>query len=359
MKKFIFLIPILLFAREFVPNKVCKECHPTIYKEYQTSQHANSTIFKDPIHKAVWMKHPKRKKGAYTCAFCHTPAANNIEELIAPNSIGPDPKNPTQNEAVSCAYCHRIKAIKKGDKINHNIISKTPKRYFGARKEHIKSPFHEIDTTNKNFLKGNVCMGCHSHKKNKFGLNVCSTDENKEIENSNCVSCHMPKVKGSVSTYKDTKTHAFHGFAGAHSHQDFLKKYVDIEFMPHLKGFEIALNSKLPHAFLLHPARVAFMKVKVIRDKKAVFEDTQILTRVIGANGKPTPPWLAREVVKDTMLKANEKRVYKYDFNLEKGDKIIAVLGYRLVKPPLAKKLELKKEFATKPIIFKKEEFTY
>jgi DNA-directed RNA polymerase subunit RPC12/RpoP len=363
MNKFFMLAAAALVAMaahpKFASNQTCKECHPKIWEEYQTSMHANATIFKDPIHGAVWKKNPASKKGAYKCAKCHTPAADNLKELIAPNGIGPDPKNPTQNDAVACAYCHRIKAIKEDLKTNHNIIDPTPKKYFGARKDHIPSPFHKIDTSNPNFLNGNVCMGCHSHKRNKFGLNVCSTDTNREIENANCVSCHMPKVPGSVSTLKKRKTHAFHGFAGAHAHNDMLKKYVELEFLPHLEGFEVAVNSKIPHAFLLHPARMAFVKVKVLRDTKEVFEDTKPLVRVLGAGGKPTPPWLAREVVKDTMLKANEKRVFKYDTKLQKGDKVVVILGYRLVKPPLAKKLGIKEKFATEPIVFKKAVFTY
>ncbi|MDQ7062359.1 MAG: hypothetical protein Q9M43_15070 [Sulfurimonas sp.] len=40
----------------------CKKCHPTIYKEHQGAMHNNSTIFKDPIHKAVWDKHPANLK---------------------------------------------------------------------------------------------------------------------------------------------------------------------------------------------------------------------------------------------------------------------------------------------------------
>ncbi|NPA03724.1 MAG: hypothetical protein GXO61_02575 [Epsilonproteobacteria bacterium] len=357
-KGVISLILVGTLYASFAPNSDCKSCHPTIWEEFQTSQHANANIFKDPIHAAVWKKHPKSKKNAYTCAKCHTPAANNLEELMAPNGVGPDPKNPTQNDSVACAYCHRIKAIREGLVTNTNIISPTPKHYFGTRKDHIKSPYHEIDTSNPNFLKGNVCMGCHSHKRNRFGLNVCSTNENREIENSNCTRCHMPKVKGSVSTLRETKTHTFHGFPGAHVHNKMLRKYVDIEFLPYLKSFEIALNSKLPHDLLLHPARVAFLKVKVIRDGKEVFKKQETLVRVIGADGKPTPPWLAKEVVKDTMLKANEKRVFEYRFQLQPKDKVVAILGYKLVKPPLAKKLGLNEEpIATSPFILKKRVF--
>ncbi len=358
MKKLIlFALATFAFAK-FAPNSACKECHPIIYEEYQTSQHAKATIFKDPIHKAVWLKNPASKKGAYKCAKCHTPAADNLKELVAPNGIGPDPKNASQNDAVACAYCHRIEAIKEGNITNHNIISKTPKKYFGTLKDHIESPFHKIDTSNKNFLQGNVCMGCHSHKKNKFGLNVCSTNENKEIENNNCVACHMPKVPGSVSNLKERKMHTFHGFAGAHAHNQMLAKYVDISFIPHLQGFGIAIDSKAPHALLLHPARVAFVKVHVVRDGKVVWKKKDLLVRVLGKDGKPTPPWLAREIVKDTMLKANEKRVLNYPFTLQKGDKVVVVLGYMLVKPPLAKKLGIDPKY-NKPYILKKAEFLY
>ncbi len=359
MKKWILLLGATLAFAKFAPNSDCQKCHPKIFEEYQTSMHANATIFKDPIHKAVWLKNPLSKKGAYKCARCHTPAADNLKELIAPNGIGPDPTNPTQNDAVACAYCHRIQKIEPGLKANKNIISPEPKKYFGARIDHIKSPYHKIDTSNPNFLQGNVCMGCHSHKRNKFGLNVCSTDEKGEIENTRCTSCHMPKVKGSISTLRKTPTHAFHGFAGAHTHSQMLTKYVDIEFLPHLQGFEISINSHIPHAMLLHPARVAFLKVMVKRGDKHVFTKVEKLVRILGAKGKPTPPWLAREVVKDTMLKANEKRNFFYDFKLEPGDKVIAVLGYRLVKPPLAKKLGIDDPEATKPKIFKKEVFLY
>jgi len=364
MRIFIFSIIILvnIFANsKFESNQKCKDCHPLIYEEYQKSMHANATIFKDPIHKAVWDKHPAKKKESYKCAKCHTPAADNLKELMAPkNGILPDPNNNTQNDGISCAYCHRIKEIKIGLRNNTNIISNIPKKYFGTRKDHIKSPFHEIDTTNKEFLKGNVCMGCHSHNRNKFGLNVCSTNENQEIENSNCVSCHMPKVKGSVSNLRETKNHTFHGFAGTHFHNHMLKKYVDIEFLPKLKSFEIAVNSKAPHALLLHPLRVAFLNVEILRKDKKVFEKKEIFVRIIGANKKPTPPWLAKEVVKDTMIKGNEKRVLKYDFKLQKGDKIVATLGYKLVNPKMLKKLNLEKiDIAKKTFILKREVFKF
>ena len=346
---------ILAFATSFTPNNKCQECHPLIYQEFTQSMHAKATIFKDPIHAAVWKKHPLHKKGAYKCAKCHTPAADNFKELIAPNGIGPDPKNASQNDAVACAYCHRIEAIQEGNRTNSNVISPHPRIYFGARKEHIASPFHKIDTSKAAFLKGASCMGCHSHNRNKKGLYLCKMEYNAT---SDCASCHMPQVPGSVSTLKKRATHAYHGFAGAHVAPKMLAKYVDLSLAPTPNGLRLTLTSHIPHEFLSHPARVAFVMVKVLRDGKTVWQKRELLVRILGHAGKPTPPWLATQVLKDTMLKANEKRSFTYNVQLQKGDKVVALLGYRLVKPPLAKKLGIDPK-TNKPVILKKVTFIF
>lgn len=70
-------------------------------------------------------------------------------------------------------------------------------------------------------------------------------------------------------------------------------------------------------------------------------------------------PWLATEVVKDTMIKANEKRVVKYDKALQSGDKIEVVLGFFVVNPKALKKLNLQDEKeATEFTILKSKNFS-
>ena len=88
---------------------------------------------------------------------------------------------------------------------NSNVVSKKEKHYFGTMKNALESEFHTSSSDNKNFQNGNVCIGCHSHKKNKAKLNVCSTNISNEMDRANCVSCHMPKVDGSVSNVRETK----------------------------------------------------------------------------------------------------------------------------------------------------------
>ena len=242
--------------------------------------------------------------------------------------------------------------------MNENVISKEGKSYFGSLKKHIESPFHKIKTDSAHFNSGNVCIGCQSHKKNKFDMNVCSTNLNHGLDGANCVSCHMPKVKGSVSTLHKTKEHAFHGFPGTHTHHDMLSQYVDIALSKESDRFDITIHNKSTHALSLHPMRVMQLRVKVTRDGKTEEFKPKNFARIIGANGKPTPPWLAKEEIHNSTIKGEEKRVISYHYRLQKGDKVEVTLGYYLVNPKMLKKLDLQEsEVATKFHIYKNKKF--
>jgi hypothetical protein len=350
-------------VHKFAPSKDCKACHAQIYSEFYSSMHANSTPNKDPIHKAVWDKHPSNKKfERYTCGKCHTPAADNLDKMMTKGEKAlPDTQNATHQEAISCAYCHRIQSIEKHAKSNTNIISKTPKAYYGTMKNNLESPYHEILTDDNNLMKsGNTCIGCHSHKMNKFKLNVCSTDIKNRVDGANCVSCHMPKVKGSASSIHDTKTHSFHGFAGSHFNSEMLAKYVDISIVKNKDSFTVNIDNQSSHALLLHPLRVAVLKISVKRDDRTIKLKKEVFVRVIGKEGKPAMPWVATSVIKDTMIKGNEKRAVKRDFKLQKGDRVDIVLGWFLVNPKAVKKLGLENEkVATEFHVFKKQSFSF
>jgi hypothetical protein len=235
------------------------------------------------------------------------------------------------------------------------------KNYFATREKHIDSSYHSIVTDGNEHMKnGNVCIGCHSHKKNKHNLNVCSTNIDNEMQETNCVSCHMPKVKGSVSTINKTLSHSFHGFAGAHSNSHMLQKYVDITMDKDKDNFSITINNKTTHALLLHPLRIALLKVNVVRGKYTQKFKDEIFQRVIGHNGKPAMPWKASTTLRDTMIQGKEKRNVIYKYKLQKGDKINVILGWYLVNPNAIKSLGLEDDkVATTFIEFKKESFIF
>jgi len=81
-------------------------------------------------------------------------------------------------------------------------------------------------------------------------------------------------------------------------------------------------------SLLLHPLRVAVLKVSVTREGEITRLEDEKFVRVIGHDGKPSMPWKASATLEDTMIQANEKRVVKYDFKILKGDKVEAILGW-------------------------------
>ncbi len=355
------IISILLFStllanKTFEANLECKECHPLIYKEHQGAMHNKSTIFKDPIHKAIWDKHPlNTKKQKYKCAKCHIPTANNLSDMLGKTTKGlPDANNTTHNEAISCAYCHRIESVKHGIMANKNIISSEKKEYFATMKKPLRNKFH-YQAENKNFANGNVCMGCHSHKKNKQKFDVCVTSMSEPTDKDNCITCHMPKVKGSVSNKEDTPTHSYHGFPGTNSGHEMLAKYIDVKFIQNSDGFDISIYNQSPHLMLLHPLRFTQLHVSITNGNNINKFETKSFVRIIGKDKKSSPPWLANEIVKNTMIQAKETRIIKYKSSLKSGDKVKVTLGYFLVNPKILKKFSLENNEKAKKFNIMKE----
>ena len=335
-----------LFANDL---RTCQSCHPTIYNEFQSSFHKKSTITEDKVHNAIWQKHPAKQKGNYKCAKCHTP----------------ENKNANSHQGITCISCHTITSIEKHTKSNKNIYESKDKIFYSAQKgmedkkivykeesswlglvtKTTGSPYHDIDYRNKDFYTGNICMGCHSHKQNGKGFNVCTTDqEGASTTKTNCISCHMPQVNGTATTIRESKTHAFHGFSGVRNAPEMLKKYVHLQHQESKSGFQITIENEAPHNLLTHPLRVVQLKTTLTRAGKKESLKTETFVKVIGTENKPSMPWLATQVVKDNMIKAKEKRVIQFDKLLQSGDKVEVLLGYYVVNPKALSKLGLDKE---------------
>ncbi len=370
MKNVIYLLALasVLFASPDMSSMAnvasCKKCHPLIAEEFESSMHKKSSIYDDKVHKAVWDKHPAKAKGKYKCAKCHTPNAKEAKQ---------------KREGITCLSCHTILDVEKHEKSNKNIYTDKVKTFYSAEagkenvmlkykttttwygdKTTIGSAYHDIDYRNKNYYTGKMCMGCHSHKQNAHKFNVCVTeDAGAKSKKKNCITCHMPKVGGSATTVRKSAKHAFHGFAGARVEARMLGKYVDLTLNKSSNDFNIIVENQAPHNLLTHPLRVVQLRVVLVRDNKQIPLKTHTFVKLIGHDGKPSMPWLATEVVKDNMIKADEKRVVKFDDALQSGDKVEVVLGFYVVNPKVLKKLNLQddKEL-TEFTVLKSQNFT-
>lgn len=384
--KFVFskiVLAVLLFLsyshaqKNFEPSTTCKGCHPIIYNEFYDSSHRKSSIYTNKIHKAVWEAQIKKEDSSYTCAKCHTPTDTKLISALADSekSVKPTPNSIQQHDAISCIYCHSIKSIEEHDKQNINVLSTQEKTMFAADeqnrnkkevsfkeetslfglfKKKTGSPYHKIDYSNKDYYTGNSCMGCHSHMKNDRGIEVFEVEKAgaKDLE-TNCITCHMPKVKGTMTTIKQTKEHRFHGFAGAHFKQELLSKYVKLKFHPSNNSFKIAIKNEASHDMFLHPLRVAVLNVEIHRGDKTIKLESTIFKKAVQSIENHT-------FSKGNMIKANENRMINYDFQLEAQDKVSTILGYYLVNPKIVDQLNLEDDLeSTQFYILKKEFFSY
>ncbi len=374
MKKFIFLITLTISSQLLsLENTTCKKCHPVIYKEYQNSMHANASIYKDMAHKAVWDMHPAKKKGNYKCAKCHTPADHDLVESKSKLS-----KNSIQtNEPISCQTCHKIKSIHKDKRANKNIytdkdryffsadktkkgkkvIFKEQKSLFGLFTTTTGSPYHDIDYSNEIFYNGDVCLGCHEHKANSRGFLVCDMGIESKNSKQNCITCHMPRVKGSFVELKDSRTHASHRASIHSSDLSHLAKHIKLSLSKKSSGFEIDIKNEANHTLFFQPLRLNQLQVTIERKGKEIDLEPITFIKIIGSNDKPSMPWLATMVIKDDLIKAHEKRKVRFSADLQKGDNVVAKFGYYLVNPKSAKKLDIKDSDLTKFRVLNKRRF--
>jgi len=328
-------------------SKLCKTCHPTIYSEYQNSMHFKSTLKKDPLHAALWKLQKDDFNGEYKCAKCHDPKVDN-----------------KLDSGVDCVSCHRIKSIKEHVNSNINIYNSNPKLFYSKDKKQqdkiVKyhktssffgmfsnvegSPYHDIDYRNMSFYNGKMCMGCHSHLVNSNNLTICKTPmQGATNSKANCISCHMPKVLGSATTIKITKKHAYHGFLGAYNRADMLSKYIDLSIKDTKESLVVTIKNNTPHPLFSQPLRVLKLNVEVKKGNSSIYKKSFIFNKTLGKDGAVSLPSKANEILKNSMPKANESLDIKIDYKLQKGEKVVATLGFYKVSPKLIDKLGIDK----------------
>ena len=360
---------------KFARNKECVRCHLDIYIEFKNSKHRLSNVLNDPIHKAMWDKNPLSKKQKYVCAKCHAPSSEEIKKLMD-GTLKPKKSDKSIDDGISCAFCHRIKDIKKHHVEYEYVLLEDKAHYFGNRKVKMKSDFHKIDEGNQKFKNADICLSCHTqHSKNKqlvlrndndgkvLGYCVYSKLDNPNADRinnkkENCVTCHMPQVDGSLTDRINTKTHAYHGFAGVSKDLNMLEKYVSIELKRLKKGFAIKITNNAPHDLLLHPLRQLVLKVKIDGDKSKKLKD--VIFQKESTNEALEPlSWLKDNIKYKNTIPPKSTKTITYTTEVDEGDMISVTLGYYLIKPEVAKKIGFKDEESLKFREFKKRVFFY
>lgn len=345
-----FILFSLSLQAKYLSSETCKECHEDIYAEHISSMHHKSSLFRDEVHRKMKETVSKDK---YACALCHMPATLNLASMIR-GMEKPNLNSVRQTDGVSCFYCHQISKVHHGKTYNINFFSAKDGQkpiMFGNLNNPDDSDKHNSQK-NEIYKNSEVCMGCHSHKENAQGFQVCNT-LNEFDKRSDCIKCHMPKAPGKVEKFnkKGRTEYATHSFLGIHSAQ-MVKKAVDLKLSYSKNTVKLEIENKMGHSIIVHPMRLKFAKTVVLREdkiiwsnfKKSPLEDKEATFIIVfkDSKGNASFPHSAVGYKINQNLKAMSNKTIEYKIpNLKKGDIIKTTWVSYAINPKIAKKFEL------------------
>ena len=373
-------------AVQHVAPEACKSCHEEIYAQWADSMHANSSALKDPIHGAFYknvigdptQEGLRVKDKLPVCLKCHAPVAalEKKTDLSA---------KPAYGQGIACTTCHSFESFKGLDTADgkplygidaYEIdtaslygpsgISYTTERTPEGSKW--PTPVHHpvpIQGNKAELFKSNdACMGCHEKRANSHGVPLCRTgDEYRNSKNFvSCQACHMsivtvPKLKDGQVVAGEMVSIPDHRMAGGHDGKMITRGIaltMDTTREGDVLKAKLTVRNRLPHAYPTGaPFRNFYIRVATYdKDGNMLWKNYKVhpikddpkaaFWYTLGdAEGKPTAPPQATQVLKDTRLKPNEVRVLEYDIPIEPGTSIVrAEALYDLLLPPIKAKMK-------------------
>ena len=277
--------------RDFTQKKMCKRCHPAIWREWERSMHAKA--WEDPIYQEAASQVEDREK---KCDPCHAP------EPILITGIGKMPKlrEADRKYGVSCIVCH-IDA--------HGAM-------HGPHKS--SNPMYHANVTSEAHAKPTeLCATCHGQPSVPEHNQVDSFRNSPAAEKGlNCASCHMPAVKRTLSVHSyETVTIRRHTWAGSRSVSK-LKSAADLKIVRAEGKATIRLTNKAGHLLPGEALRAIILDVKTFDPNGAVNRQEQIFISD------------AAETPENSRISPGETR--EIVFFLSDTEKIEAQLRYRL-----------------------------
>jgi len=211
-------------------------------------------------------------------------------------------------------------------------------------------------------------MGCHSHKRNNQDVLIFKAMDDDQ-DSKECIKCHMPYINGPVEKMnkRSRAEHRSHYFAGIHD-AEMRKKSVDIAIRQEGDTIHVLIENKMGHPLIVQAARMKYLKLKVVRDGKVVWENfktdpmedrqTTFVTEFVDEHGERVAiPYFAKKRGFVNNLDAKEKKEFVYKVpSLHKNDKIVAEMYVVLAKPSCAAVLDIDDKTLTEPISMKRVE---
>ena len=277
--------------RDFTQKKMCKRCHPAIWREWERSMHAKA--WEDPIYQEAASQVADREK---TCDPCHAP------EPILITGIGKMPKlrEADRKYGVSCIVCH-IDA--------HGAM-------HGPHKS--ANPMYHANVTSEAHAKPTeLCATCHGQPSVPEHNQVDSFRNSPAAEKGlNCASCHMPAVKRTLSVHSyETVTIRRHTWSGSRSVSK-LKSAANLKIVRAESKATVRLTNKAGHLLPGEALRAIILDVKISDANGVMNRHEQV--------------FISEESEKPETNRISPGETREFVYALSGTEKIEAILRYRL-----------------------------
>jgi len=344
LKFFLLLLCLTLTARpqdEFQPATSCSDCHDEIYQQWLSSFHANSTVQKDPLFRAMYDLAIEETSGKLTekCLICHSPMATVFQNYNRETAFNQD--------GVTCQFCHGASEIVAYHSARDMKIDLTTAYSDQPDPE---NAVHRVAHRDY-FYKSEFCLPCHAEMKNPVDINVCSTgSEWRDFQKKNkktCQDCHVLTGDSKVS----------HRFPGTHT-IDLPTSPVDLELNYYSQQQELVvslINNGAGHAIPTGtPLRMVYLQITAYDSSKDVVwqnwkenpikeDQSGLFMRILAdeqGNG-PVVPWKASKILYDRRLMPGKQYTIRYPIPGKEIFEMEVKLVYRLAPVPILQRLAI------------------
>lgn len=310
--------------KAFPHSQKCKRCHIRVFEEWETSAQSRSietAAFRVSLARYLEFAKPEDQHMCFRCHAPHILEYPEQSEMFIKEVKSRDPKI----DGVGCSQCHLIKDIdtKTHPPFPTYVFEKT---VFGSYKKAAENLAHK-SVPLELYGSSQYCLTCHDaipgqgKKAHAMGLMGDWKKSRAEKSGKNCQSCHMPEEFGESANGERNRKVANHSFPGRFG--KVRAKAADVDVKTVVKGktseVTVTVQSLVPHNLPLpHPgwSRVIVDLTILGKNLRKVYGEQRHYERVFeDAKGNETVfDFEAVKVVKDTLLKPEEKRVETFSF---------------------------------------------
>lgn len=293
MKKYRYFLAIPIFfiyffdisaAVNWDDNKSCQECHPEIYKEWETTRHA-----KGWTSKQFTVQSKKRTKKE--CLSCHAP------KPIFETGIGKETvvRDQDRESGVNCLTCHR-----KG------------KNAVGPHQD-AKGECNPTFTTK--FKDNSTCSMCHLNSSEEWTQSSFSKVGTKGY--ATCAKCHMKPVKRPAAKGGKVREVYRHITYGGHNLKSIQESVRNLTLKAENGKALITLTNNLTGHNL--PTGTVGRQLLIMTAIKNDDGKTKAMHREVYEKGD-------NKGKKDTSIPVDKKIELSYDIPLDEGEVVVQVL---------------------------------